>query len=135
MSLVWSSHWLIPPHLVCVYKEWVCISQICVNFHIISMKIALVLFLAVLGTYIATSYASEGRKFCSKPRIPPYGHISKGRKSVYKVGHSIQFACRRGYSLVGSSWIKCLKQGTRLYWNRPIPICKKICMLHIYKFV
>ena len=62
---------------------------------------------------------------CPKPKVPSYGYIAKGYQNTYEVGSVVVYACKSGYTMVGSSTIKCLKIGFLEYWSRHPPRCKK----------
>lgn len=98
-----------------VYKEWGQIKRITANSS--NMKLSLVLL--VLLAVVAATYASS-KVVCSKPAVPQYGYIRSGRRSLYKVGSKIIFACKRGYKLSGSTHLRCLKTG---HWNPKPPVC------------
>jgi hypothetical protein len=70
---------------------------------------------------------------CDYPGDLAYGTITPHEQS-YAVGATVDFACNKGYYLVGQAWTVCTYSSrTRsANWVHPAPVCKRkgefICM-------
>ena len=63
---------------------------------------------------------------CDDPGIPTNGY-RKGNETTY--GSKIEYACNKGYKLIGLDNIICQKYGN---WTGQIPKCQSICKFMAY---